>query len=361
METMTFLRRLLALATLCAVPSTGRTCTAFGLGQGEEVVMAKSYDWDMGQGFLVVNKRGVAKESIPPRPGDASARWVSRYGSVTFNQYGREMPNGGMNEAGLAIEVLWLTQSVFPPADGRPALNELQAVQYGLDTCATFAELSEAMARIRVSGIHGAVHYFACDAAGDCGTLEYLGGKLVVTTGEELPVKAITNNSCADSVLSLGALRASGRAAPGDSSSIARYLRAATMLEATRPGASLVRRSLEILASVSQGAYSKWNIVYELRGQKIHFRTWDEGELKDLDLSRLDFSCATPVSVLDVNAKLAGDVTGKLEAYSTLKNQTLIRTSLTLTGISLPEEKIRGLAEYPDRFPCVAAEGGATP
>jgi choloylglycine hydrolase len=27
--------------------------------------------------------------------------WISKYGSITFNQYGREFPTGGMNEKGL--------------------------------------------------------------------------------------------------------------------------------------------------------------------------------------------------------------------------------------------------------------------
>jgi choloylglycine hydrolase len=346
---------LLPLAILCALPSTVRPCTAFGLSRGAHAVMGKSYDWDLGSGLLVVNKRGVAKRSLPPRPGDATTNWVSRYGSVTFDQYGREMPNGGMNEAGLAIEVLWLAQSVFPRPDERPALNELQVVQYGLDTCATVAQLSAALSRVRVAALYGAVHYFACDRAGACAVLEYLGGKLVVTTGEALPVAAITNDSCAESVRALGTLRAVGRAAPPGRGSTARYLRAAAMVASTRPDAALAQRSLEILDSVSQGAYSKWNIVYELDGQKLHFRTRDATGLKDLDLSRLDFSCATPALVLDVNARLSGDVTGKLEAYSTAANERLVRSSLTSTGVSLPEATVRALADYPQRLPCASA------
>ena len=343
---------LLAVGSLVAVPATARPCTAFGLGQGEQVVMGKSYDWELGNGLVVVNKQGQAKQSLPPKPGEAVARWISRYGSVTFNQYGREMPNGGMNEAGLAIEVLWLNQSVFPPPDDRPVLNELQVVQYGLDNCATVAELIEAMSKIRVSKIHGAVHYFACDGTGACATLEYLGGKLVTTTGEGLPAKAITNGSCADSVRALGELKKAKLSPPKGTASSARYLRAATMLESTKPKADSKKRSLEILDSVSQRAFSKWNIVYELKGRKIHFRSWDSKALKDLDLSRLDFACATPARILDINAKLEGDVTGKLEEYSTAVNEKLIRKSLALTQVNLPEETIRGLAEYPMRLPC---------
>jgi hypothetical protein len=79
--------------------------------------------------------------------------------------------------------------------------------------------------------------------------------------------------------------------------------------------------------------------------------------LKDLDLSRLDFACATPARILDINARLEGDVTEKLEEYSTAVNEKLIRTSLSLTKVNLPEETIKGLAEYPMRLRCVPAKG----
>jgi len=66
------------------------------------VLFGRNYDWNFGDGLIFVNKRGVAKTSSgseSPNP----AKWISRYGSVTFNQYGRENPTGGMNEAGLVV------------------------------------------------------------------------------------------------------------------------------------------------------------------------------------------------------------------------------------------------------------------
>ena len=105
-------------------------CTTFMLSRGGEHVVGKSYDWFMGQGLVIVNKRGVAKQSLPAKPGDRAAQWVSRHASVTFNQYGREFPAGGMNDAGLVVEVMWLDSSEYERADRRPSLNELQWIQY---------------------------------------------------------------------------------------------------------------------------------------------------------------------------------------------------------------------------------------
>ena len=40
--------------------------------------------------------------------------WTSKFGNVTFNQYGKEFPTGGMNENGLVIELMWLNEARYP-------------------------------------------------------------------------------------------------------------------------------------------------------------------------------------------------------------------------------------------------------
>ena len=40
-----------------------------------------------------------------------------KYGAIFFNQFGREFPMGGMNEAGLVVELMWLDETVFPSPD----------------------------------------------------------------------------------------------------------------------------------------------------------------------------------------------------------------------------------------------------
>src|SRR3712207_5256230 len=95
------------LAVLLALPARGSACTTFCLRAGDGVVFGKNYDFSIGYGMVVTNKRGVAKTALL-ETDDRPARWVSRYGSITFNQFGRESPSGGMNEAGLVVELMWL-------------------------------------------------------------------------------------------------------------------------------------------------------------------------------------------------------------------------------------------------------------
>jgi penicillin V acylase-like amidase (Ntn superfamily) len=74
-------------------------CTTFVQEGGSRVYLCKNLDWDWENGMVFVNPRNIDKTAIVAEIQHA-ARWTSKYGSVTFNQLGREMPFGGMNEAG---------------------------------------------------------------------------------------------------------------------------------------------------------------------------------------------------------------------------------------------------------------------
>jgi penicillin V acylase-like amidase (Ntn superfamily) len=99
------------------------------------------------------------------------------YGSVTFNQCGREFPHGGMNEAGLVVELMWFDGTRYPPRDGRQAVSELSWIQYMLDTCATTAEVVDMAARVRIAG-SVPIHFLVADRSGASASIEFIDGKL---------------------------------------------------------------------------------------------------------------------------------------------------------------------------------------
>src|SRR5439155_16235802 len=135
------------------------------------------------------------------RFGGTPARWRSKYGSVTFNQFGRDHPMGGMNEQGLVVEVMWLRGTDYgKDGDPRPAVNELQFIQHLLDTAADVKEALAAAEKLRIARAHAEVHFLACDKGGACASLEYLGGALVTHAGAALPVPVLTNDTYARSV-----------------------------------------------------------------------------------------------------------------------------------------------------------------
>ncbi len=133
----------------------------------------------------MVNKRGVKKQGMPVDDPVAPPVWVSRYGSITFNQYGRETPMGGMNEAGLVVHQMMLREGVFPSPDNRNPVKNLQWIQYQLDNFSRVEEVIKSNQKIRIQTdeVPG-LHYLAADRTGDCASLEWINGKLIVHQGE---------------------------------------------------------------------------------------------------------------------------------------------------------------------------------
>lgn len=83
------------------------SCSTFCLKDSSNIIYGRSYDWDIGYGYMMTNLRNVTKTRFLAFD-DTPATWTSQYGSVTFNQYGREYPIGGINETGLVVEVMTL-------------------------------------------------------------------------------------------------------------------------------------------------------------------------------------------------------------------------------------------------------------
>ena len=348
------------LATLVvqlALPlGNARACTTFMKEDGGAKLFCKSYDWDQSEGLVMVNKRGVAKTSLLMDLADENAVWTSKYASISFNQYGREMPQGGMNEAGLGIEVMVLGQTQYPPKDDRPVVNELQLVQYCLDNFATIAELAAGLPEIRPTKVQASLHYLACDATGACAAIEYIEGELVLTTGEGLQVNTLTNSTFAASVEYLGLFVGFGGELPIPESpgSLDRFVRASALAlqEAELPEPDEV---FSILAAVSQGDYSKWNIAYDLTVGRMYWRTLTNAKIKWVDLAHFDLDCTSPVMLLDIDADLEGDVADAFEPYTMEANKTLLQVTLGgMPGVS--EMIIEIVAGYPDSQVCTLEE-----
>jgi choloylglycine hydrolase len=377
------LAALVAAVLLACLPTPSRACSTFCLRHEGRIVFGKNYDWDVSEGMLVVNKRNVAKAStsVANAAATPALRWTSRHGSVTFNQYGREFPNGGINEAGLVIELMWLNDTRYPDSDARPALGCLQWIQYQLDTAAMVREVLASDGKVRISS-SAAVHYLVADRHGDVAAVEFLDGRLVAHTGEKLPVAALTNSTYAGSLAYLERLRAEGTPPPTGYASVDRFARAAERLERfsslladggsaqragtqanpARPARSApglpapdaVAYAFETLADLDQGSRTQWSIVYELDRLRLTFRTHRNPRTRELALADLEFDCSSPVLVTDLSSGPAGDVAGHLVPYNAAANLELVRTSTQktefLTGTS--EAAIRERASFPESTSC---------
>ena len=337
------------IAFILAAPASA--CTTFCLRDGGRILFGKNYDWNVGDGLLVVNQRGMARTA--DMPGDKPASWTSRYGSVTFNQYGRDFPSGGMNEAGLVIELMWLEGSRYPAPDQRPAVDVLQWIQYNLDNHATVAEVLAADPKIRVAG-QVPLHYLVADRKGGVAAVEFLDGRLVAHTGESLPVAALANSTYEESERYRQASKALQGATRG-SGSLERFAYAAERVQAfDGEKGDAVAYAFETLDHAAQGNYTQWSIVYEIDRARIHFRTRDHRSVRTLSLAGLDFACGQPVRVLSLDAKVEGDVARHLVPYTRQINHDLVRAAASKTPFlaSTPAAELERWAAYPEAAEC---------
>jgi len=320
-------------------------------------IFGKNYDWSfLRDGLVIVNKRGVLKTAIKFKDEIGQpASWTSKYGNVTFNQYGREIPMGGMNEAGLVVEMMSLNEAEYPVPDSRPYISSLQWIQYQLDNCSKVEEVIASDSQIRIPPTHygPGTHYLVSDRAGDCASIEFLDGVMVLHTRETMPVKALANSSYAASVK----YWEKATTLPSDHSphSLHRFTRAANMVRNYDPktSKSAVHYAFDILKKVVKGYQTRWSIVYDINNSCIFFRTDGNSKLRHFYLKRFDFSCKTPVKVLDINAALSGDVTEYFLDYTQQINRNLIGNAYKKTYFTdKTEEKIDRISRYPESTVC---------
>jgi penicillin V acylase-like amidase (Ntn superfamily) len=343
---------------LSFIGSNAFSCTTFCFADKGQIVFGRNYDWDIGNGMLMINKRGMSKTAML-QEDEKPAKWVSKYGSLTFNQYGREFPTGGMNEKGLVVELMMLNESEYPEHDRRPVVGCLEWIQYQLDNSSSIAEVIQKSQVIRISS-RVKLHFLACESSGACVTVEFLNGKFTPHSGANLPVAVLTNDTYERSLAYLRTLIGFGGTSPVPSGqgSLDRFGRAASLLQNYQSSSNkdIVSYSFDVLANVAQGDYTKWSIVYDPKNLRVHFRTSANTQIKRVDFAKFSFSCDTPVKVLNINAAQSGDVSQRFIKYSTSINRNLVQQSYRNTPFltNTPEAEIDVVSKHPETFSCHA-------
>jgi choloylglycine hydrolase len=265
---------------------------------------------------------------------------------------GREFPYGGINEKGLVIEIMWLTETNYPEMDERNGLTELQWIQYQLDNSATVEDVLASDSNLRISKLSLApVHFLVCDSKGNMATIEYLKGKMIYRTKSTLPICALTNDTYDQSKVYLNSLT-NPKAHSFTSDSFDRFAKAALMVR-DFDGQNVINYSFDILASVSQGNITQWSIVYDIKNMTVHYKTQDNRKTRILKVNDFDFSCHSQSLYIDIGENMTD---GKLRfhPYSYQKNrETMDKAFAKVEFIqSVPEEERELLARYPESTKC---------
>jgi penicillin V acylase-like amidase (Ntn superfamily) len=332
------------------IPAASRSCTSFCLDNDGYAVFGTNFDNDDFDGLLFVNKRNVSKIAWESGPRGERARWTSEYGSVTFNLAGYHLVWAGMNEAGLMMSTMALDATEIPAPDDRAPLTSALWMQYVLDTCATIDEVLATDEEVRIS--EDVDHFLVCDRTATCAVLELLDGEMVVHTGADLPVSALTNHPYAE-------LLAAWQADPGGDdliitrSSLNRFRMAANRVTSFTPQAAddAVAYAFETLGKVAND-YTRWSIVFDAENFDVYFRTKNHPAIRSLDFDDLDFSCRTPVRMTYIKAAQEGDIAANLIEYDHDLSLAHTVDFLTAWGYPISDSEINQLLLLIENFPC---------
>ncbi len=355
----------MTILTPCAI----YPCTTFVLSQGNRLVFGRNLDWYSGTGLVMINSRNLRKVALV-NSSENPAEWVSKFGSLTFNQIGRDLPFGGINERGLVVEHMTLDETQYPSKDNRYVIGAFQWIQFQLDNYSTIEEVINSDSFLRIED-NSKIHFLICDRTGRSASIEFLNGKMVSHTGNDLPFRALANSTYDESV---SCYYNNGNTQYNPS--LSHFCIAAKQTNSTPVSAddSIIDYAFGTLNMVSQVLFTKWSIVYDITNMRIYFKVFEtpviDGErkiflkqppydpaTKIIDFKALNFDCSE-IIVLDINCDHEKVVNQYFIPYSTDINKEFIDKAFTFykgwgLNIELKAAELDSLAKYPETFKCV--------
>lgn len=331
-------------------------CTTFCINKDGHIVFGRNYDWVTGAGIVNSNLRGLFKTSLVSTDA-ATISWVSKYGSLTFNQYGKEFPTGGMNENGLVVELMWLDGTTYPKADDRPGVRGLQWIQYQLDNSGSVEEVIASDTRVRINERATPLHFLVADAKGNVATIEFIDGRMMVHQDKDLPFPVLTNNTYEySSQIANRAIAKHVDGFPSDNS-LDRFVKACGMVKKFRETdikVPITDYAFTILDKVSQGNFTKWSIVYDITSKEIHFRTDANRDIKKIRFAAFEFACSKSPKMFNMNQDLKGDISNLFTKTDTRLKEKLIDQAIVESSSRVeitPAEK-KQLLTYENTVTC---------
>lgn len=312
-----------------------------GLG----VLVGRNMDWardDMGS-KLWVFPRGMERDGAA---GRNSARWTSKYGSVVVSAYDLSSADG-MNERGLAANILWLCEADFGARnEAVPGLCASLWAQYCLDNFETVADavkgFEDGTIQVMTAPLPGTtakspVHLSLSDATGDSAVIEYLNGKACVYHDRRYTV--MTNSPpFPEQLANLKQYKPFGgtKDLPGSVLPEDRFVRAAAYLDSL-PKPKDQRQAVAFLLSVMRNVAApyrkvsegdrpemhatRWRTVADLTRKVYFFESTVSPNVVWVDMGRLDFTEGAPVKMLDPAAgdDPAGEVSARVKTATPFK------------------------------------------
>lgn len=313
------------LMLLWQLPVQTFACSAF-FYNGEKKLYGKNFDWSTGDGYIIKNNRGQQKFAYGIR-GNNQAQWIAKYGSVTFNQVGKENPYGGINEKGLVVEQLWLTTSYYQD-NHNATVSELEWVQYQLDNYSTVAEVIAHINGLTIQPTKATVHYFIADEEGHSAVIDFTEGKTIVSQKDN-HFQVITNSTYSNS---LNYWSKAGKNIDSNSRTSEDRFCQITHKLAENP-LTVIDQAFAVLHASSEnraGYKTFWTIVYDVAAKEIHYKSFTNNTVKVIRLNDYSFDKESGVLASAVNTDFF-----RLETYTSVMNQALLNTALLMMRLKM--------------------------
>ncbi len=299
-------------------------CSTFKLQKGNALIYGHNLnEADIGvPGLVFINPRGIFKTgktwselTTPEKLNPSSLCWISRYGSVTINNFGRDFPDGGMNEAGLFIWEM-NEDAEYPKGDSFPKLNQMNWMQYILDNFSSVKEVVQGALEMEIDG--WGWHFFVGDGEGNTAAVAFVNGKAVVETGENMPVPALFNTPYKRELELLKYYKGFGGNYEPDINDpkVPRFVRSAVLMENYQPEKNAVDYGFYMLKTLRVNDDPEWSVIFDVPEKKVYFRTRLNPEIKMLAMNEINFSNSQPVSLLNIDEKEGGNVLPRFQKFS---------------------------------------------
>lgn len=348
------------LVSLLAVPgwnSRALACSVYAQKtKNDAFYVAKNFDWNSPEGFIVKNPRGVKRKSFY---ADARTDWTSRYASTSFTAVGPGLPVSSMNERGLVVEAL-VNHDYQGSLSKTGALTVMEWAQYVLDNFESVDQV-EAFAKKRpFVQLAVPLHLFVCDADQTCAVISSESErKLDVRRGKNLKANVLANR---DWDIDYHNSRIYNRrkssyffgfdVVPGYTS----YRRFGNLLQQEESSrASSSKDIFESLDGAKIDSLIQWQVIWKPREQKVVWRTFrdeEPGQIFTMNLKETKKSCRGYTEVASLKWRDKPNFVPYSQSHKKLVEQSLSNV-LDWRGIHRPKGFERSIVAFTDSAKCV--------
>jgi choloylglycine hydrolase len=323
--------------------SSADSCTVFRLkAKDGSIIVGRSMEFAVDLKYdAIVVPRNKAYVSFAP-DGKAGLSWKTRYGYVGIGSFGMEYGlSDGMDEKGLAVGLLWFESDMkwqdVAPGETKHSLAQGMVGDWILGNFTSVEDVKREIRNVKVFNYTDpnikmslTVHFIVYDAKGGCIVIEYEDGKCniydnslgIMTNAPRFPWQltnlrqyvGMTSEKPEPYQMSGLTFPATGHGSgmfglPGDLTPPSRFVRLAvlTRFSDIQPDAErtlnlaqhiintfdipfgLVTDTMPDKKTILKES-TQWVTFRDLTNRIVYFKTYDNQNLRKIDLNRLDFS-----------------------------------------------------------------------